>query len=145
MWFHGYAGSNWFVPISEKCYFAHYSIHVCAFLLLLFVLVVQRLAVYSLSENCLLISLYKSSNLKQTTSHNNFLAWSSSLSVVFMSVQRKQSRGNLNLSFFFYTNWVRFEGKDEFLNWWCWFLWSKCRSLFYWGISKIICRDQVKL
>lgn len=96
------------------------STHVCTFLLGLFVLVVQRLSICLLSENCLLISLYKSSNQKkqppQQLSSQVIL-----LTVVFVSIQRKQSSGNLNLPFFFFfnTNWVHFEGKDGFLNWWC--------------------------
>lgn len=71
-----------------------------SFLLGLFVLVVQRLSICLLSENCLLISLYKSSNQKkqqpQQLSSQVIL-----LTVVFVSIQRKQSSGNLNLPFFF--------------------------------------------
>lgn len=44
--------------------------------------------VYLLSENCLLISLYKSSNLKNNqTNNNNFLARSSSLCCLYVSAE----------------------------------------------------------
>lgn len=88
------------------------STHVCTFLLGLFVLVVQRLSICLLSENCLLISLYKSSNQKkqqpQQLSSQVIL-----LTVVFVSIQRKQSSGNLNLPcFFIQTGYILKERMD---------------------------------
>lgn len=88
------------------------STHVCTFLLGLFVLMVQRLSICLLSENCLLISLYKSSNQKkqppQQLSSQVIL-----LTVVFVSIQRKQSSGNLNLPcFFIQTGYILKERMD---------------------------------
>lgn len=85
-----------------------------SFLLGLFVLVVQRLSICLLSENCLLISLYKSSNQKkqppQQLSSQVIL-----LTVVFVSIQRKQSSGNLNLPCFFIQTGCILKERMDFL------------------------------
>lgn len=90
------------------------STHVCTFLLGLSVLVVQRLSICLLSENCLLISLYKSSNQKKQPppqlSSQVIL-----LTVVFVSIHRKQSSGNLNLPCFFIQTGCILKERMDFL------------------------------